>query len=69
MELIIAHYGHIGYQNDGNEMSYRLMGFELKMFTFKFLANFLSSFRHTCSVTVTLTFDPMLPISIGSWPV
>ena len=29
MELFIAQYGHIGYQNDGNEMIYRIMGFDL----------------------------------------
>ena len=30
MEILIAQYGHIGYQKDGNEMIYRMIGFDLK---------------------------------------
>ena len=30
MDLFIAQYGHIRYQNDGNEMIYRMMEFDPK---------------------------------------
>ena len=33
MDLFIAQYGHIGYQNDGTEIIYRMMGFDLKIVT------------------------------------
>ena len=31
MVLSIAKYGHIGNQNDGNEMIYKMMGFDIRI--------------------------------------
>ena len=66
MKLSIEQYGHKGYQNDGSETIYKMMGLILKMSDmYEIFAIFFSSFRHTFSVAVTLTLDPVSPISIG----
>ena len=63
---IFVQYGHIWYQNDGNEMFYQTIRFIIKNIYNWIFSEFFSSFLDTFSVTVTLTFRPKSPISIGS---